>query len=179
VKVAVGGAGVGGIGVKVAVGGAGVGGIGVKVAVGGAGVLLGATRVFVGPEGARVFVGCVSGADVGVRVGAVVLVGPPAIGPVVAVDGGGTSIGGLVGNTPIGRGVTVGNSTISTPSGVAVGALIAGGTTPRMAVGALPTITGVGVPRSAMLVSVTRSAAWAAGSSGGMAAIPRAASHGE
>ena len=86
--------------------------------------------------------------------------------------------GVFVGRLPTGRGVTVGGSTISTSPGVGVGASGAGGTTGTWIVGTLPTTGRVGVPRSATLVAVARSAASAAASSGGIAARPGGRSQG-
>jgi hypothetical protein len=89
-----------------------------------------------------VAVGATVGTVVGdeeTRVSVGVLVGaPPAMAPVVAVG-----VGWIA----------------STPAGVGVGAPATSGTIASSAVGATPTITGVGVPRCAIVVAVASSAA--------------------
>jgi len=75
-------------------------------------------------------------------------------------------------------GVGVGVGWTGTPS-VGVGALATSGTISSSAVGAAPTITGVGVPRCATLVLVARSAAWALGTSGAIPGSSNAIVQGE
>src|SRR5262249_55630938 len=125
--------------------------------------------VLVGGWFELVGIGVAAGGDVAASVGALapadvaarVSVGPLAIAPPDVGVGVGVDVGGL------------------TPAKVGVGAPATSGTNSSSAVGAMPTITGVGVPDCAALVAVASSAATTLGTSGAIGGRGRSNFHGE